>query len=52
MAEYAYLHTPIDTLILALGKTRDPRALPALLRKLESLDAPVTLSKIRDKSIN
>lgn len=47
MAEYAHLPTPIDTLILALGATRDPRALPPLLRKLETLDDKVTLSHHR-----
>ncbi|MBL8173895.1 MAG: FAD-dependent oxidoreductase [Bryobacterales bacterium] len=47
MAEYAHLPTPIDTLILALGHTRDKAALPALLRKLETLDASVTLSHHR-----
>ena len=46
-AEYAHLPTPIDTLILALGATVDPRALPAILRKLETLDATVTLSHHR-----
>ena len=46
-AEYAHLPTPIDTLILALGATGDPRALPAILRKLETLDATVTLSHHR-----
>ena len=47
MAEYAHLPTPIDTLILALGHTGDPRALPAILRKLATLDADVTLSHHR-----
>ena len=47
MAEFAYLPTPIDSLILALGRTRNPRALPALLRKLETLDESVTLSHHR-----
>jgi flavin-dependent dehydrogenase len=47
MAEYSYQPTPIDTLILALGRTRDPRALPALLRKLETLDSTVWLSHHR-----
>jgi len=47
MAEYAHLPTPIDTLILALGRTRVKAALPALLRKLETLDASVTLSHHR-----
>lgn len=47
MAEYAHLPTPVDSLILALGRTRDPRALPALLRKLETLDQSVTLSHHR-----
>ena len=46
-AEYAHLPTPIDTLILALGETGNPRALPSILRKLESLDADVTLSHHR-----
>jgi hypothetical protein len=46
-AEYAHLPTPIDTLILALGETGDPRALPSILRKLETLDAGVTLSHHR-----
>ena len=47
MAEYAHLPTPIDTLILALGRTRDARALPSLLKKLETLDDKVTLSHHR-----
>lgn len=47
MAEYAHLPTPIDTLIWALGRTGDPRALPALLRKLDTLDDSVTLSHHR-----
>ncbi|MCH5374829.1 MAG: hypothetical protein JJ992_12715, partial [Planctomycetes bacterium] len=47
MAEYAHLPTPIDALILALGYTRDPRALPAILSKLAMLDADVTLSHHR-----
>jgi hypothetical protein len=47
MAEYAHLPTPIDALILALGFTRDRSALPEILRKLEMLDADVTLSHHR-----
>jgi hypothetical protein len=47
MAEYAHLPTPIDTLILALGHTGDGRALPPILRKLETLHADVTLSHHR-----
>ncbi len=47
MAEYAHLPTPVDSLILALGYTRDPRALPAILNKLETLTAEVTLSHHR-----
>jgi len=47
MAEYAHLPTPIDALILALGATRDANAVPAILRKLEMLDADVTLSHHR-----
>jgi NADPH-dependent 2,4-dienoyl-CoA reductase/sulfur reductase-like enzyme len=51
MAEYAHLPTPTDTLILALGRTRDTRALPALLRKLETLDESVTLSHHRSLAL-
>ncbi len=47
MAEYAHLPTPIDALILALGGTRDRRALPVLLEKLDTLDRNVTLSHHR-----
>jgi len=47
MAEYAHLPTPVDTLVLALGYTRDRRALPSILRKLESLDARSPLSHHR-----
>ena len=46
-AEYAHLPTPVDALILALGSTRDPRALPPILRKLGTLDADTTLSHHR-----
>lgn len=51
MAEYAYLPTPVDAIILALGHSRDVRALPAILRKLESLDSKVTLSHHRSVAI-
>ncbi len=47
MAEYAHLPTPVDALILALGHTREPSALPEILSKLETLDANVTLSHHR-----
>ena len=47
MAEYAHLPTSIDALILALGGTRDRRALPVLLEKLDTLDRNVTLSHHR-----
>jgi len=51
MAEYAHLPTPVDALILALGRTRDRRALPVLLEKLETLDSNVTLSHHRSMAI-
>jgi hypothetical protein len=51
MAEYAHLPTPIDALILALGATRDRRALPILLKKLDTLDPRVTLSHHRSLAI-
>jgi hypothetical protein len=47
MAEYAHLPTPIDALILALGAAGDARAVPAILAKLETLNAGVTLSHHR-----
>jgi hypothetical protein len=46
-AEYAHLPTPVDALILSLGSTRDSRALPSILRKLDMLDAETTLSHHR-----
>jgi len=51
MAEYAHLPTPTDALVLALGYAGDPRALPVLLDKLETLDADVTLSHHRSIAI-
>jgi flavin-dependent dehydrogenase len=51
MAEYAHLPTPIDTLIRALGRTRAPEALAPLLKKLETLDAGVTLSHHRSLAL-
>lgn len=47
MAEYAHLPTPVDALVLALGRTRDRRGLPAILRMFEKLDAQTTLSHHR-----
>ena len=51
MAEYAHLPTPVDALILALGGTRDRRAVPALLKKLDALDTNVTLSHHRSLAL-
>ena len=51
MAEYAHLPTPVDALIVALGSTRDERALPPILRKLDTLDAETTLSHHRAVAI-
>ncbi len=47
MAEYAHLPTPVDALVLALGRTGERRALPAILEKLGELDASSTLSHHR-----
>ncbi|HPM24781.1 MAG TPA: FAD-dependent oxidoreductase, partial [Phycisphaerae bacterium] len=47
MAEYAHLPTPIDSLIMALGRIGDRRALPAILAKVDMLDDQVTLSHHR-----
>ncbi len=51
MAEYAHLPTPLDALILALGYSGDRRALPAILKKLDMLDADVTLSHHRSVAL-
>jgi len=51
MAEYAHLPTPIDALILALGGSRDRRAVPILLEKLDTLDPNVTLSHHRSLAL-
>lgn len=51
MAEYAHLPTPVDAVILALGYTKDRRALPAILDKLAMLDAKTTLSHHRAVAI-
>jgi hypothetical protein len=47
MAEYSHLPTPVDGLVMALGATRDSRAVPAILRKLDQLDADAPLSHHR-----
>jgi N-acyl-D-aspartate/D-glutamate deacylase len=47
MAEYAHLPTPVDSLVMALGRAGDRAALPAILAKLELLDDTVTLSHHR-----
>lgn len=46
-AEYAHLPTPVDALVLALGYAGDRCAVPAILAKLEWLDAETTLSHHR-----
>ncbi len=50
-AEYAHLPTPVDALVLALGATRDPRAVAPILRKLELLDSNTTLSHHRSVAL-
>ncbi len=47
MAEYAHLPTPVDTLVMALGWTKDPRAVPQILRMLTMLDGASPLSHHR-----
>ncbi len=47
MAEYSHLPTPVDSLVLALGYARDPRAIDPILAKLSALDANATLSHHR-----
>lgn len=51
MAEYAHLPTPVDALILAIGRTRDRRAMSVLLEKLDTLDSNVTLSHHRSLAL-
>ena len=47
MAEYARVPTRLDSLILALGRTRDRRAVPAVLKWARTLSAKVDLSHHR-----
>jgi flavin-dependent dehydrogenase len=47
MADFAYLPTPEDGLILALGYSGDKSVLPELLKLVEKLDASVPLSHHR-----
>ncbi len=51
MADYAYLPTPIDGVILALGNSGDKAALPQLLNLVDKLDEDVTLSHHRSLAI-
>ena len=51
MAEFSHLPTRLDALILALGSTRDRRALPGLLTWADRLDARVALSHHRAVAI-
>lgn len=47
MGQFGSALSPLDRLIVALGRTRDRRALPALLEKLAILDAAVAFSHHR-----
>ncbi len=51
MADYAHLPTPVDSLILALGRAGDRCALPAILAMADKLDANVTLSHHRSVAL-
>lgn len=51
MADYAHLPTPVDAVILALGNSRDPSALPALISLVDQLDTTVTLSHHRSLAL-
>ncbi len=47
MGQFGSALSPLDRLIIALGRTRDSRALPILLDKLAALDAGVAFSHHR-----
>jgi len=47
MADYACLPTPVDSLVLALGRAGDRTAVPTILAMAEQLDAGITLSHHR-----
>jgi len=51
MAEYGHLPTSVDSLVLALGYSGDRRAVPAILEKVEQLDANQTLSHHRSAAL-
>lgn len=47
MGQFGSALSPLDRLIVALGRSRDRRALPALLEKLAALDSSVAFSHHR-----
>lgn len=51
MADFAYLPTPIDAIILALGNSGDKSVIPQLLGLVEKLDTTVTLSHHRSLAL-
>jgi hypothetical protein len=51
MADYAHLPTPIDAVILALGKSGDKSVLPHLIKLVDQLDKDVTLSHFRSVAL-
>jgi len=51
MSPFAYLPTPQDSIILALGYSADPAAAPALIPLVDKLDQSVTLSHHRSLAL-
>jgi hypothetical protein len=51
MSPFAYLPTPQDSIILALGYSGDPAAAPALIPLIDQLDQTVTLSHHRSLAL-
>jgi len=51
MGQFGSSLSPVDTLIVSLGRTRDKRALPAILRKVAELDASHAFSHHRAVSL-
>jgi hypothetical protein len=47
MGQFGGALSPVDRFIVALGRTRDPRAVPAILRKLEQLPPEAEFSHFR-----
>lgn len=47
MGQFGFSLSPVDTMLVALGRSKNPKALPAILSKLESLPGDAEFSHFR-----